>query len=126
MRAVETLVKCSICGADTEWDEACGSDPVCVDCWDARADKDNELAAYKRAYYQAHKEELAAKQRAYYQAHKEKVRAKQRAYCQAHKEELAAYKRAYRRRTKRRSQPNSVEVNHETARSSSNRNGAGR
>ena len=51
-----------------------------------------EIKAYQKAYYQAHKEELKAYQKAYYQEHKEELKA----YQKAHKEELKEYKKAYR------------------------------
>ena len=54
MGIVETLVKCSICGAPTEWDESPGP-PLCIACWDSRSGTDNEVAAKGRAYYEAHK-----------------------------------------------------------------------
>jgi len=75
----EGLVKCSICGALTEWDESYKGPPMCVTCWDDRSDVDNEVAAYQRAYREAHKDEVAARQRAYYEAHKDEVAAYQRA-----------------------------------------------
>ncbi len=90
-----SLQKCSICGADTEWDDSYREDPICVSCWDARAGKDNKVAARMRAYYQAHREEVAARKRAHYQAHREEAAARMRAYYQAHREEVAARKRAY-------------------------------
>jgi len=39
----ETLVKCSICGAPTEWDGMWGKKPLCVVCWDAQAEEDYEV-----------------------------------------------------------------------------------
>ena len=91
----ERSINCSRCGAPTEWDESYGPAPLCVACWDDKAGKDNDRAAYKRAYNQAHREEQAAYKRAYYQAHREEQAAHQRAYNQAHREEQAAYQRAY-------------------------------
>jgi hypothetical protein len=38
----EVLVECSICGADTEWDDIWGKKPLCVACWDAQAQEDYE------------------------------------------------------------------------------------
>jgi len=58
MGIVETLVKCSNCGAPTEWDESMGP-PLCVACWDGKSGVDNEVAAKGRAYYEAHKDEVA-------------------------------------------------------------------
>ena len=70
---METILKykCSVCGAETDWDELLEGEPLCVACWDIRAGVDNELAAYRRRYYQEHKDELAAYQRRYYQEHKD-------------------------------------------------------
>jgi hypothetical protein len=96
MGIVKTLVKCSICGAWTEWDDSLKVPPLCVACWDNRAGADNEVAACKRAYYEAHKDEVAAYQRAYREAHKDEVAACKRAYREAHKDEVAASQRAYR------------------------------
>jgi hypothetical protein len=89
MRVLETLVKCSICGAPTEWDDTLGDKPLCVTCWDARAEKNNEVAAHQRAYRETHKDEVAAYQRAYRETHKDEVAAYQRAYREAHKDEVA-------------------------------------
>lgn len=50
-----TKVKCSQCGAETEWEESLGDEPLCVNCWDARSGIDNEAAARRRRYYQEHK-----------------------------------------------------------------------
>ena len=39
----ELLAKCSICGANTEWDNMWGKKPLCVVCWDAQAEEDYEV-----------------------------------------------------------------------------------
>jgi len=39
----EPLAKCSICGADTEWDDIWGEKPLCAVCWDAQAEEDREV-----------------------------------------------------------------------------------
>jgi len=59
----ERLINCSRCGALTEWDDSLEVPPLCVACWDGRAGIDKEVAASKRAYYEAHKDEVAAYQR---------------------------------------------------------------
>lgn len=59
----EIITKCSNCGKETYWEPELGDVPLCVDCWDARAHIDNELAARQRRYYEEHKEEVAARQR---------------------------------------------------------------
>ena len=51
--------------------------------------------AYKREYYEAHKDEIAAYNREYYEAHKDEIAAYKREYYEAHKDEIAAYKREY-------------------------------
>ena len=66
-----TLYICSQCGAPTEWDETLGPKPLCAKCWDKAADNWSPGAAYRRKYYQAHREEQAAYRRKYYQAHRE-------------------------------------------------------
>ena len=47
-----------------------------------------QVAAYNKAYYQAHKEQYAAYSKAYRQAHKEQIAAYNKAYRQAHKEQM--------------------------------------
>jgi len=46
---------CSQCGKETEWDEALGPQPLCIDCWDKTTDNWNPRAAYQRRYRQEHK-----------------------------------------------------------------------
>ena len=112
MASVLTEIKtyCSRCGRQTWWYQELGPKPLCERCWDqdvggtiitARTGIEPlllpvELAADKRAYYQAHRVEAAADQRAYYQAHRVEIAADKRAYREAHRVELAAYQRAYR------------------------------
>ena len=59
-----TMVVCSSCGALTDWDDKLQVPILCVNCWDARSDRDNKLAAGKRAWREANKEKVAAGQRA--------------------------------------------------------------
>ena len=82
----EILYKCSNCGKDTDWDDALGTMPLCVECWDLQVDYTNLKAAYKRKYDQEHREELAAYQRKYYQEHREEKAAYKRKYDQEHRE----------------------------------------
>ena len=49
-----------------------------------------QIKAYSKAYYQAHKEE----KKVYYQAHKEEKKAQKKAYRQAHKEQVKAWREA--------------------------------
>jgi len=92
-----TLYRCIVCGSETEWDDALGDSPLCVACWDARADIDidDELAAKRKAYREEHKDELAAKKKAYREEHKDELAAKGKAYREEHKDELAAKRKAY-------------------------------
>jgi len=46
---------CAYCGRATDWDDDYGAEPVCVDCWDARAGSEHEVAARKRRYREEHK-----------------------------------------------------------------------
>ena len=91
MASVLTEIKtyCSRCGRQTWWYQELGPKPLCERCWDqdvggtiitARTGIEPlllpvELAADKRAYYQAHRVEAAADQRAYYQAHRVEIAA---------------------------------------------------
>ena len=54
-----------------------------------------ERKAYRKAYYEAHKEERRASSRAYGEAHKEERRARSKAWHKAHKGEQKAYRKAY-------------------------------
>ena len=58
-----------------------------------------EMKAYNKAYYQAHKEEVKVSKKAYRQAHKEQCKAYHKAYSkayrQAHKEEVKASNKAW-------------------------------
>ena len=60
----ERLVKCSVCGALTEWDESILEPPECVACWDGHSMVENRVAAYQRAYYEKNRDRVAASQRA--------------------------------------------------------------
>ena len=62
--------------------------------------KERRTAAYKKAYYEAHRDEIAAYGKAYYEAHKDEIAANKKAYREAHKDEIAAYGKAYREKKK--------------------------
>lgn len=51
--------------------------------------RQREIAAYQRAYYEANREEIAAKQRAYREANREKYNAYMREYQRKRKEREA-------------------------------------
>ena len=51
-----------------------------------KSEKEKELAAKRRAYYEANKEELAAYQRAYREANKERLRAYGREHMRARRQ----------------------------------------
>ena len=56
-----------------------------------------ELKAYMKAYYQAHKEEKKAAAKAYYKAHKEEHNKKMKAWREANIEHYKAYQKAYQK-----------------------------
>ncbi|MBA7627271.1 hypothetical protein ES703_34733 [subsurface metagenome] len=85
----ELRVRCSKCGAATDWDTELGEQPLCVDCWDDRAGVGNQVAAYQRRYYQEHQDQAAAYQRRYRQEHQDQVAARQRRYYQEHQYQVA-------------------------------------
>ena len=60
-----------------------------------------EIKAYQKAYYQAHKEQIKEEAKAYYQAHKEQRKAAVKAYQKAHKEECKEYQKAYQKAYKK-------------------------
>ena len=51
--------------------------------------------AYKKAWYEAHKQEHKAYMKAYKEAHNEQLKAQAKAYYAAHKEERNAYMKEY-------------------------------
>lgn len=53
-----------------------------------------EMRAYRKAYYQAHKEKINEKARKWYETHREEMKAYHKAYYQANKEEIHARRRA--------------------------------
>ena len=59
--------------------------------------KGRQQRAYKREYYEAHKDEIAAYQREYREAHKDEIAAYQREYREANREKYNAYMREYMR-----------------------------
>ena len=64
--------------------------------------KQREIAAHQRAYYEANREEIAAKKRAYREANREEIAAKKRAYYEANREQYNTYMREYRQKRKER------------------------
>ena len=65
-----------------------------------KSQKETQIAAYQRAYYEANKDEIAAYQRAYREAHKDEIAAKRRARRSTPEGRSAynAYMREYQRR----------------------------
>jgi len=63
--------------------------------WRAEYNRE-ELAARRKAYYEANREEVAARQKAYYEANREELAARRKAYYEANREEVAARRKAYR------------------------------
>ena len=55
--------------------------------------KEKEIAAYKKAYYEANREEIAAYQKAYREANQEEIAAYKKAYYEANREKIASYQR---------------------------------
>ena len=62
--------------------------------------KEKEIAAYKKAYYEANREEIAARQKAYREANREEIAAYQKAYREANREKIASYQRGKRKKHK--------------------------
>ena len=60
-----------------------------------KTQKQKNVAAQQKAYYEANREKLTAYQKAYYEANREKVAAQQKAYREANREKVAAYQEAY-------------------------------
>ena len=52
--------------------------------------------AYRKAYYEAHKDQAKANMKAWYESHKDQYKAYMKAYYKAHKEEAKANMKAWR------------------------------
>ena len=68
-------VKCSKCGAETDWDIELGPNPFCLYCWDEQVEKAfrERVAASQRDYREKNRERVAAYQRDYYEKNRERV-----------------------------------------------------
>ena len=54
-----------------------------------------ERKAYRKAYYQAHREQMKAATKAWKEAHKEQVKAANKAWCEANKDQVKVYQKAW-------------------------------
>ena len=59
-----------------------------------------EIKAYNKAWYEAHKEQVKASVKAYYKAHKEEHKASKKAWREVNKEHCNEYMKAYRQANK--------------------------
>ena len=90
---------CVGCGSDTEWDFALGSEPLCVSCWDLRAEVESEAGystiVYRRECYLRNIESNRACHRRYVREHRESCNEYHRQWASCHRELIASRQRDY-------------------------------